>query len=91
MQGLDDLLARIAKECPLVTRIIPGRIAAKRAHNATRLSVQYATPTGLKCLYVTRGSVQEIFLVSSQPDQMQAWLVEVGMVEKSKLKRGSDE
>jgi hypothetical protein len=79
VQGLDEVLARILKECPEVTRIIPGRITVKRGSSERFFKVQYPTDAGLKCLYVTPGTVQEVFLVCSDVERVQSWLATSGM------------
>ena len=63
--GLDALLDRIVKECPHVTRIVPGRIKTRRGRTAPSFKVQYPTDAGLKCLYTGTGTVQEVFLICS--------------------------
>ncbi len=77
--GLDAILDRIVRECPHVSRIVPGRIKVRRGHSPTAFKVQYATPAGLKCLYVATGTVQEVFLICSDEPAARAWLVEVGI------------
>lgn len=79
--GLDELLDRIIRDCPHVTKIVPGRMGRKRGKTAPQLRIQYATSapdgsrtTGLKCLYTIAGSWQEVFLVCSDTDQARAWL-----------------
>ena len=85
--GLDALLDRIIAGCPHVSRAIPGRISRKRPGTAKRFTIQYATgspATGLKCLYITGASVQEVFLVSSNPDSARRWLTRNGLAEPEK-------
>lgn len=79
VQGLDEVLARILKECPEVTRIIPGRITVKRGSSERFFKIQYPTGAGLKCLYVTPGTVQEVFLVCSDTETVQNWLGASGL------------
>lgn len=81
--GLDDVLDRIVRECPHVSRIVPGRIKVRRGKNsAGGFKVQYPTPAGLKCLYTGTGTVQEVFLICSDATGAEAWLVEQGIAEK---------
>ena len=54
--GLDDLLNQIVKNCPHVTRIVPGRIKVRRGKTPASLKIQYPTPAGLKCLYTSTGT-----------------------------------
>ncbi len=81
--GLDAILDRIVRECPHVTRIIPGRMGAKRGKTPGGLKIQYETtrggdaakaPSGLKCIYTRQGNWQEVFLVCSDTDQARQWL-----------------
>ena len=43
--------------------------------------MQYATPSGLKCLYNGTGTVQEVFVVSNDAAAVEAWLIKEGFVE----------
>ncbi len=61
--GLDKLLDRIVKNCPHVSRIVPGRIKVRRGKSPSRFSVQYPTPAGLKCQFTSTGTVQEVFII----------------------------
>jgi len=72
--GLDALLERILAECPGVTRIVPGRIKVRRGKNSIDFKVQYPTPTGLKCQFNGTGTVQEVFIVTNQPEQAALWI-----------------
>jgi hypothetical protein len=79
--GLDSLLDLIVKECPHVTRIIPGRIKRRRGHTAPTFKIQYPTDAGLKCLYSGTGTVQEVFLICSDADGAKKWLIDEGLVD----------
>jgi hypothetical protein len=79
VSGLDAILDRIVKECPHVSRIVPGRITVRRGKTPASFKVQYPTPTGLKCLYASTGTVQEVFLICSDAQAARAWLVERGV------------
>ena len=79
VNGLDAILDRIVRDCPHVTRIVPGRIKVRRGHSAPSFKVQYPTPAGLKCLYVATGTVQEVFLICSDDAGAQRWLVDVAI------------
>jgi hypothetical protein len=74
VDGLDAILDRIVRECPFVSRIVPGRIKVRRGNNARKLKLQYDTPAGLKCLYLAAGTVQEVFLICSDSAKATAWL-----------------
>ena len=72
--GLDAILDRIVKQCPHVSRIVPGRIKTRRGKTPPSFKVQYPTPAGLKCLYTGTGTVQEVFLICSDAAGARAWL-----------------
>ncbi|MGH7176043.1 MAG: DUF2103 domain-containing protein, partial [Tepidisphaeraceae bacterium] len=57
--GLDEILNFIIKNCPHVTRIVPGRIKVRRGKTPPSFKVQYPTGAGLKCLSTGTGTVQE--------------------------------
>jgi hypothetical protein len=77
--GLDEILNRIVKECPHVTRIVPGRIKTRRGKTPPNFRVQYPTDAGLKCLYIGTGTVQEVFLICSDADAAKQWLASSGI------------
>jgi hypothetical protein len=79
--GLDKILDKIVRDCPHVSRIVPGRIKVRRGKTPPRFTVQYPTPAGLKCQYVATGTVQEVFLISSDQEKAKAWLMESGIAE----------
>lgn len=81
VEGLDELLDRILRECPHITRIVPGRIGLKKGNTPPRLRVQYPTApgggaaSGLKCIYTRSGVWQEVFLVCADVAGAQTWLL----------------
>lgn len=77
--GLDEILKRIVRECPHVTRIVPGRIKVRRGKTPASFKVQYPTDSGLKCLYTATGTVQEVFLICSDNGAARRWLEESGL------------
>src|SRR4026209_2083747 len=77
--GLDAILDRIVKQCPHVMRIAPGRIKFRRGRTPPSFKIQYATDSGLKCLYTATGTVQEVFLICSDEPKAREWLVEQGV------------
>ncbi len=79
--GLDAILDKIVRDCPFVSRIVPGRIKVRRGHTPPNFRVQYPTPAGLKCLYNGTGTVQEVFLICSNQEGAKAWLVGEGIAE----------
>src|ERR1051325_8884439 len=74
--GLDEILDRIIKNCPHVTRIVPGRIKVRRGKTPASLKIQYPTESGLKWLYTGTGTVQEVFLICSSVEGAKQWLIE---------------
>jgi len=72
--GLDELLNRIIKNCPHVTRIVPGRIKVRKGHTPASFKIQYPTEAGLKCQYTSTGTVQEVFLICSDAEAAAKWL-----------------
>jgi hypothetical protein len=79
--GLDEILDRIIKQCPHVTRIVPGRIKVRRGKTPPSFKIQYPTDSGLKCLYTGTGTVQEVFLICSDIRKSAEWLVDAGLAE----------
>jgi len=78
--GLDALLDHIVKNCPHVTRIVPGRIKVRRGKTPPNFRIQYPTDAGLKCLYNGTGTVQEVFLICSDTAAAKQWLIHKGIV-----------
>ena len=74
--GLDGILDRIVRDCPHVSRIVPGRIKVRRGKTPPSFRVQYPTSAGLKCLYNGTGTVQEVFLICADADAARHWLIE---------------
>jgi hypothetical protein len=83
IEGLDAILDRIVKECPFVSRIVPGRIKVRRGNASRKLKLQYQTPAGLKCLYLAAGTVQEVFMICSDREKATQWLKDQDLVESS--------
>ena len=74
IRGLDDLLDKIVRECPHVSRIVPGRIKVRKGKTPARFKIQYPTEAGLKCLYFSTGTVQEVFLICDDSASAEHWL-----------------
>jgi hypothetical protein len=53
--------------------IIPGLIKPSKS-SELELTIQYITPSGLKCLAKSDGAVQEVFFVSSTPEALKTKL-----------------
>ena len=64
-----------------MTRIVPGRIKVRRGKTPPSFKVQYETESGLKCLFTGTGTVQEVFVITSDPAAAHAWLVEQQIAE----------
>jgi hypothetical protein len=79
--GLDAILDRIVKQCPHVSRIVPGRIKVRRGKTPPSFRVQYPTDAGLKCLYNGTGTVQEVFLICTDAEATKAWLRDEGIAD----------
>ena len=77
--GLDGILDRIVRDCPHVSRIVPGRIKVRRGKTPPSFRIQYPTDAGLKCLYNGTGTVQEVFLICSDEAAARKWLVDEGI------------
>ncbi len=82
LEKLDEILNRIIKECPHVTRIVPGRIKVRRGKTPASFKVQYPTPAGLKCQFTATGAVQEVFLICSDSEKAKKWLIESGIAQQ---------
>lgn len=77
--GLDKILDRIVRDCPHVSRIVPGRIKVRRGKTPPSFKIQYPTPAGLKCLFNSTGTVQEVFLICNDTTQARQWLLDQGI------------
>jgi len=80
--GLDAILDRIVRDCPFVSRIVPGRIKVRRGKTPPNFKIQYPTEAGLKCLYTGTGTVQEVFLICNDAAKTKAWLIAEEMVSR---------
>lgn len=74
--GLDKLLDRVVRDCPHVSRIVPGRISRRRGRTAASFKAQYETEAGVKCIYVGPNTVQEVFLICSDAKKAIEWVNE---------------
>jgi hypothetical protein len=86
--GLDAILDRIVRDCPHVSRIVPGRIKVRRGKTPASFKVQYPTDAGLKCLYTATGTVQEVFLICTDAQAATRWLVSEGIANALPLAPG---
>lgn len=78
VQGLLPVLETVA-QCPNVSAITPGRISAA-SRVAPSMTVQYFTESGLKLIARTTTAVQEVFVVTQDPQAVCEWLREKGIV-----------
>lgn len=76
VRGLDEICDLLIKQAPGVTRIVPGRIKTRRGQGTAKLTIQYATESGLKLIYTISGTVQEVFVVTPTPEETRVWLAE---------------
>ena len=74
--GLDKLLSFVVRNCPHVSRIVPGRISRRSGRTAASFKVQYQTAAGVKCIYVGPNTVQEVFLICSDAKKAIEWVNE---------------
>lgn len=81
--GLDEVCDAILRDCPQVSRIVPGRIKVRKG-NSRGLKLQYPTEAGLKCLYSAPGTVQEVFLICTDQQAAQQWLEQSRLLERPK-------
>ena len=88
--GLDEILNQIVRECPHVSRIVPGRIKVRRGKTPPSFRVQYPTPAGLKCLFNSTGTVQEVFLICNDAPAARQWLIDQEIAEPDKEGREKD-
>ena len=66
---------------PTVKSIIPGRIHRRGGSGVVpHLQLKYNTFSGFKVLAKNSSSVQEVFIVTDDPDELTSWLKEREMV-----------
>lgn len=80
--GLLPILEKMARS-DLVASITPGRISPLRRATDSLLTFQYFTGSGLKLLAKNPMAVQEVFVVSSQPEALLKWLIQEGLVDNA--------
>ena len=79
--GLDSILDRIVRDCPHVSRIVPGRIKVRHGKTPPSFKVQYPTLAGLKCQFIATGTVQEVFIICIDAVKTRQWLIDQGIAE----------
>ena len=76
LRGFEEPLEEIA-QLEHVKAVIPGRIKRKGATGKLgqrELTFQYPTPSGAKLLAKGEGAVQEVFVVTSEPEKLREFL-----------------
>ena len=74
IEDIRPLLEKIAK-VTIVKSIIPGRINRRSGSGVPAyLQLKYNTPSGIKLLGKNSSSIQEVFVVTDEPDRMMNWL-----------------
>lgn len=69
IQGLRELLKQI-EPWEEIKSIIPGRIKQTKSRQPLSLWVSCNTKTGLKCLARSGSTVQEVFIVTPNPEAL---------------------
>lgn len=72
IKGAVDWLEDLATH-PEITDIIPGVISRRRP-SSQGITFQYETTTGCKLLVKSGGSIQEVFVVTSEPQVVRDWI-----------------
>ncbi len=71
VEGLRKFLERHIEPLPFVDAIFPGVIKRKKGATAgLKVKFQYPTKTGAKLLALSRGCVQEVFVVTQKPEKL---------------------
>ncbi|OQA03627.1 MAG: hypothetical protein BWY68_00685 [bacterium ADurb.Bin400] len=65
---LDGFMREIEK-WEEITAINPGEIKTCRHNDRLKVTIQYKTDYGVKCLARSHGAVQEFYIVSSDPQR----------------------
>lgn len=71
IDGLDSYLKSIEHFDDIIS-ILTGVITVRKGHGGFKFQVQYQTDSGLKCLAKNQGSVQEVFVTTSNPESVEA-------------------
>ena len=69
LQGIESCLEEVGKH-PDIKSVIPGRIKSAIRGSQVDLQFKYRTTSGLKFLAKSSGGVQEIFIVTSKPEEI---------------------
>lgn len=75
ISGLRDFLEREIEPLEYVTSIIPGEIKPKKGiSSGFSVRFRYKTKTGAKLLAYAPGAVQEVFVVTNDPEALKNYL-----------------
>lgn len=77
--SIEPFLARL-EQCPDIQAIIPGEIAHSPSPSQPALSFQRLTEQGLRLLGKGGGAVQEVWVITAEPNAVLAWLREQGVI-----------
>ncbi|HHV93700.1 MAG TPA: hypothetical protein GXX47_04080 [Firmicutes bacterium] len=77
--GIRKKLEKIAA-CPYVQAVTPGRISSAAGSLEPVIVFQYFQASGMKLIGKVPGAVQEIFVVTSQPEAALNWLTAANLV-----------
>jgi len=71
IKGLRKFLEKEIADCDFVSGIIPGEIKVGNSTGENlKIRYQYETQSGAKLIAVSGNSVQEIFVVTSEPEKL---------------------
>jgi hypothetical protein len=90
VHGLLPILEDMARH-PAIAQITPGRISGNRHADDYNVTMQYFTESGMKLIARTPTSVQEVFIVTSEPEEVQIWLINEGLIEAPRESAGKDD
>lgn len=72
IKGLREFLERELEPLDYISAIFPGEIKkTKNTADSFRVKFQYRTKTGAKLLFYGPGAVQEVFVVTNQPEKLE--------------------
>lgn len=86
IDGLLPLLEQMAR-FEAVTSITPGRIRPRSRPGDPAVTFQYVTESGLKLLARSHTAIQEVFIVTSDPETTLARLASAGLIVQEKSGR----
>jgi len=79
IKGLRQFLEEELEPLEYISAIFPGEIKrTKRASSSLKVQFQYQTSTGAKLLAHGSGVVQEVFVVTNQPEKLKEKLTDSG-------------